>query len=84
MACKLYKAEDSQFIPMKDLEYGQLAVIVDDDACVSQWKGCIVTPCHRDNRTWFFAIGVRIGGTFAPGVTHSVRILQPGELIEVE
>lgn len=82
MACKLYKSIHKEYIEMKDLEPGQLAVIAGNT--FSAHEGLIVTPVYYEKYRIFLTIGEGTGSIFdSPDNSLKVRILKPGELIEV-
>ena len=75
MSCRLYKDKGNEPIQMRSLNPGQIGEVVSEGA----YKGKIII---KDTRVNHFNI-VGEYNSFDENNTLLVRVLQPGELIEV-
>ena len=83
MACRLKNNEKEQVIEMNELSHGQLGIIVKSEDEFKEWDGKIVIACIDDDLNNYYQI-LGEADYFDMYCNYLVRILQPGELIEVD
>jgi len=81
MGCKLHDEKGDQYTVMKDLKFGQFAVIAESSN--SYYTGAIVTPYESGGVKLFLCLSGEPGKVFHTDNSFPVRILQPGELLEI-
>jgi hypothetical protein len=74
MGARLKREEEIFNIPMNTLRYGDIAITQ---------EGQIVVKVDDEMESAYIAIGENSGERFCIGCDIPVRILQPGEIIEI-